>query len=185
MILKGQLGEKAEMMNNKIENQLYLKAGLAFDSFKLAVKTFESFLENAGPASTPDYYRARNYLRDAEKFYQETFIEARKLLGPLPAYASTEFEKWRSDFLSQHKILVKSQEFAALKEELIQNGQLVRWIESPDLERLLTKDYEAQKTGQRKMANIKVRILLDRLQELLTQANDLKKRAMEKLQSGA
>jgi len=68
---------------------------------------------------------------------------------------------------------------------LAQNGQLVRWVESPDLERLLAKDYEAQKTGKRKMANIKVRIMLDRLQELAAQAAGLKKRAQEKLQSGA
>ena len=173
------------MKNNKVENQLYLKAGLAFDSFKLAIKTFEFFLESAGQASTPDYYKARNYLRDAEKFHQEAFSEARKLLGPLPMYASADFEKWRSDFLNQHKILVDSQEFADLKEELSQNGQLVRWIESPDLERLLAKDYDAQKTGKRKIANIKVRILLDRLQELLAYANELKKRAQEKLQSQA
>lgn len=172
-------------MNNKIENQLYFKADLAFDSFKLAIKTFESFLATAGPGSTPDYYKARTYLRDAHKFYEETFAESKKLLGPLPPYASPEFEKWRSDFLGQHKILVGSQEFAALKEELAQNGQIVRWIESPDLERLLAKDYEAQKTGKRKIANIKVRIILDRLQELLAQANELKKRAQEKLQGQA
>lgn len=174
----------AAMVNSKIENLLYFKAGLAFDSFKLAVKTFQSFLADGGPGSTPDYYKARNYLRDAEKFYEESFAEAKKLLGPLPPYASSEFEKWRSDFLSQHKILVESQEFAALKEELFQNGQLVRWIDSPDLERLLAKDYEAQKIGKRKMANIKVRILLDRLQELAAQSSGLKKRAQEKLQSG-
>jgi hypothetical protein len=175
----------AEMKNNKIENQLYFKAGLAFDSLKLSIKTFESFLADTGPASTPDYYKARNYLRDGEKFIGEAFTEAKKLLGPLPPYASSEFEKWRADFLSQHKILVESQEFAALKEELAQNGQLIRWIESPDLERLLAKDYENQKIGKRKMANIKVRIILDRLQELLGQANELKKRAQEKLQSQA
>ncbi len=172
-------------MNHKIENQLYSKASQAFDSLKLAIKTFESFLERPGPSSTPDYYKARNYLRDAEKFYGETFSEAKKLLGPMPAYASTEFEKWRADFLSQHKILAENQEFAALKEELVQSGQLVSWIESPDLERLLSKAYEAQKTGKRKMANIKVRIILDRLQELLAQATERKKRAMEKLQTGA
>jgi hypothetical protein len=171
--------------NTKIENQLYFKAGQAFDSFKLAISTFESFLDNAGQPSTPDYYKARNYLRDGEKFYEEAFAEAKKLLGPLPIYASAEFEKWRSDFLSQHKILVEGREFAALKEELSQNGQLARWIESPELERLLSKDYEAQKIGKRKMANIKVRIILDRLQELLAQANDLKKRAQEKLQGSA
>jgi hypothetical protein len=103
----------------------------------------------------------------------------------MPAYASAEFEKWRRDFLSQHKILVENQEFAALKEELAQNGQLLRWIDSPDLDRLLARDYEAQKTGKRKMANIKVRLILDRLQELGGQAEELKKKAMEKLQNGA
>src|SRR4030066_2015696 len=172
------------MVNSKIENLLYFKAGLAFDSYKQALKAFESYLASPGLGATPDYYKARNYLRDAEKFYEETFAEAKKLLGPLPHYASSEFEKWRSDFLSQHKILVESQEFAALKEELFQNGQLVRWIDSPDLAPLLAKDYEAQKIGKRKMANIKVRILLDRLQELAAQSSELKKRAQEKLQSG-
>ena len=173
------------MANSKIDNQLYFKAGLAFDAFRQAIKTFESFLANLGPGATPEYYKARNYLRDAEKFFQEALSDAKKLLGPLPPYSSAEFEKWRSDFLSQHKILVESQEFAALKEELARNGAMNRWIESADLDRLLVKDYEAQKVGKRKMANIKVRILLDRLQELLVQANDLKKKAMEKLQAGA
>lgn len=170
-------------MINKEDNLLYFKAGLAFDSFRLAIKMFRAYLDAAGPASLPDYYRARNYLRDAEKFYAETFAEARRLLGPLPPYSSAEFEKWRSDFVSRHKIIVESQDFEALKEELARNGQLVQWVESPDLERLLTKEYEAQKTGKRKLGNIKARLILDRLQELAIQANDLKKKTQEKLQA--
>lgn len=173
------------MTINKGDNLLYFKAGLAFDSFKLAIKTFEAFLGTAGLASSPDYYKARNYLRDAEKFYAETFAEAKKLLGPLPPYSSAEFEKWRSDFVARHKILAESQEFDDLKKEMIQDGQLQRWIESPDLERLLTKEYEGQKTGKRKLTNIKARVLLDRLQELAIQANALKKRAQDKLQGRA
>jgi hypothetical protein len=173
------------MKDAKVENQLYFKAGLAFDTYKQALKAFEIFLAGAGQGSAPDYYKARNYLRDAGKFYEEAFAEAKKLLGPLPPYSSSEFEKWRSDFVAQHNILVRSEEFAAVKEELFQNGQLIRWIESPDLERLLAKDYDAQKAGKRKMANIKVRIMLDRLQELAIQAGALKKKAQEKLQSGA
>jgi enamine deaminase RidA (YjgF/YER057c/UK114 family) len=172
------------MVNSKLENQLYFKANLAFEACKQAVKMFEAYLATAGTGAMPDYYKARTFLRDAEKFYQETLGEAKKLLGPLPPYASAEFEKWRFDFLSQHKILVESEEFAALKEELAQNGHIVRWIDSADLDRLLAKDYESQKIGKRKMANIKVRILLDRLQELMIRANELKKRAMEKLQKG-
>jgi hypothetical protein len=170
--------------DSKVENQLYFKANLAFDSYRLAIQTFESFLGTAGSASTPDYYKARNYLRDAEKFYNETFAEAKRLLGPLPQYASPDFDKWRSGFLHQHKILAENQEFEILKYELSQSGQLLRWIESPDLDRLLLKNFETQRVGKRKMANIKIRILLDRLQELMTQANGLKKKAMEKLQSG-
>jgi len=170
-------------VNAKIDNLLYFKANLAFESFKLAITTFESFLsDTTGPAATPIYYKARNYLRDGDRFLEEALAEAKKLLGPLPPYATSEFEKWRTDFLSQHKVLVESQEFVALKEELAMNGQLMRWIESPDLERLLAKDYESQRSGKRKIANIKVRILLDRLQELSRQASDLKKKAMEKLQ---
>jgi len=173
------------MANSKVENQLYFKAGMAFDALKSAIRTFEIYLQNVTPDAAPYYYKARNYLRDAEKFYKEAFNEAKKLLGPVPAYASPEFEKWRSDFLSQHRILTESGEFSALREELVQDGQLSRWLESPDLDRLLAKSYESQKTGKRKLANIKVRIVLDRLQELLVQANDLKKKSMEKLQSGA
>jgi hypothetical protein len=173
------------MSHVKVENLLYFKAGLAFDSYRQALKAFEEYLASPGGGASPEYYKARTYLRDANKFTEETLAEAKKLLGPLPPYASAEFEKWRADFLGQHKILVESQEFAALKAELMQNGQLVRWIDSPDLDRLLARDYEAQKVGKRKMANIKVRIMLDRLQELASQAGDLKKRAQDKLQSAA
>lgn len=172
-------------MNKKIENQLYFKAGIAFDHLKLAIQTFETYLNTARQEATPDYYKARNFLRDGEKFYEETLKEAKKLLGPLPLYSSADFEKWRADFLSRHRIKVDAQEFDPLKEELSRNEQLGQWIAPEDIERLLAKDYEAQKSGKRKLANIKIRIILDRLQELLGQAGDLKKKAMVKLQSGA
>ncbi|MFZ2053605.1 MAG: hypothetical protein WAU81_05350 [Candidatus Aminicenantales bacterium] len=171
-------------MNKKAENQLYFKAGTAFDHLKLAIQTFETYLNKTGPEGTPEYYKARNFLRDGEKFYKEALKEAKKLLGPLPPYSSAEFEKWRTDFLSRHRIRVEAQELNDLKEELARNGQLGPWIAVEDIERLLAKDYEAQKTGKRKLANIKVRIILDRLQELLGQAGDLKNKAMAKLQSG-
>jgi hypothetical protein len=173
------------MKSSKIENQLYLKAGVAFDDLKSAIQTFGLYLQNVTPDATPYYYKARNYLRDAEKFCQDTFNEAKKLLGPLPAYASPEFEKWRSDFVSYNKILTENEEFGALKEELVRDEQISRWIEASDLERLLARSYESQKSGKRKLANIKVRIVLDRLLELLAQANVLKKKAMEKLQGTA
>lgn len=172
-------------MNKKLENQLYFKAGSAFDHLKLAVQTFESYLNKKGQEATPDYYKARNFLRDGERLCEETFKEAKRLLGPLPPYSSADFEKWRTDFLSEHRIQIDTQEYNDLREELARNEQLGQWIARDDIERLLAKNYENQKSGKRKLANIKVRIILDRLKELLNEAGDLKNKAMVKLQSGA
>jgi hypothetical protein len=171
-------------MNRKAENQLFFKAGSAFDHLNRAVQTFERYLNTAGQEAQSDYYKARNFLRDGEKFYEEAFKEAKRLLGPLPPYSSADFEKWRSDFLSEHRIQVDTQEYNDLKEELARNEQLGQWIASGDIERLLAKNYEPQKSGKRKLANIKVRIILDRLSELRGLADDLRKKAMAKLQAG-
>lgn len=172
-------------IDRKAENQLYFKAGIAFDHLKLAAQTFETYLQAAGPETTPDYYKARNFLRDGEKFFQEALKEAKRLLGPLPPYASADFEKWRTEFLSRHRIQVEPGELDALQKELIADGQLGQWIAPEDIERLLAKNYETQKAGKRRLPNIKVRIILDRLQEIFDQAQELRKRAMSKLQSGA
>lgn len=171
-------------MNKKIENLLYFRVSDCFDSLKLAVQTFEDYLKEGVPAPSPDYYKARNYLRDGEKFYQESFKEAKRLLGPLPPYSSADIEKWRVEFLSQHKILAKSQEYSDMKEEVLADEYLKQWMSKEDIERLLVKNFESQKSGKRKLANIKVRILLDKLAELFAEAEKLKKRAMDKFQAG-
>lgn len=63
------------MSNVKVENILYFKAGLAFDSYKQALKAFETYLANPQAGATPEYYKARNYLRDADKFFGEALAE--------------------------------------------------------------------------------------------------------------
>lgn len=171
-------------MDRQTENILYFKAGTCYDSLKLAIETFKEYLKAEVPASDPSYYKARNYLRDGEKFFQEALKEAKRLLGPLPAYSSPDFEKWRADFLSQHKILTSGQEFEALKEELLTDEQLGLWLSQEDIARLLLKNYESQRSGKRKLSNIKGRIILDGLSELLGRSQQLKKAAMEKLQRG-
>jgi hypothetical protein len=171
-------------MNKKTENVLYVKASSCFDSLKLAIQTFEEFLKEEVPATDPKYYKARNYLRYAEQFYQETFKEAKRLLGPMPLYASADFEKWRQDFLSQHNVLVASQNIEDIKKELTSNEPTSQWLSKEDVERLLLKNYDAQKTGKRKLTNIKVRIILDKLFELPSQAQDPKKKSMEEFQAG-
>jgi len=167
-------------MNRKEENQLFIKIETCFDTLKLAVETFEDYLKEESEAASPSYYKARNYLRDAEKFHEEVFKEAKRLLGPTPIYASAEFEKWRQEFLSQHHILAEGQEREAIKKELLADSRLAAWLSEADIERLLSRNFESQKSGKRKLANIKMRIVLDKLNERLAEARELRKRAMEK-----
>jgi len=171
-------------MNTKTENQLYLKASDSFGLLELARKSFREFLEGTGQEAASSYYRARNYLRDAEADCTDAFREARRLMGPPPPYSAPEFEKWRSEYLSQFKILADSQEFGALKAELEGDAAIRRHLSTEDIERLLTQHFEPQREGKRKLTNIKVRLLLARLSELLTEVQGLAKQAREKFQSG-
>jgi predicted MPP superfamily phosphohydrolase len=173
------------MASTKTENQLYFKASRCFDSLKLAVGTFEQYLKPEVPADSPSYYKARNYLRDAEKSFEETLTEAKRLLGPLPAYAASDFEKWRSEFLNRHKIVAESVELNSLREELLRDEHLARWLSPEDVERLLLKNFEPQTKGKRRLANIKIRIVLDGLITQLYRARQLQKTSMEKTKAGA
>lgn len=170
-------------MNVKKENLLYFRVSDCFNSLKLAVHTFMDYLKGEGAASSPEYYKARNYLRDGEKSYQEAFNEAKRLLGPMPPHSGADIEKWRMEFLEQHKILASGKELEEMKAEVLSDEYLKQWMSQDDIERLLAMDFEAQRTGKRKLANIKVRILLDKLKELDTQAKELNKKAMDKFKT--
>jgi hypothetical protein len=170
-------------MNKKTENLLYFRVSDCFDSLKLAIQTFGDYLKSESAAASPEYYKARNYLRDGEKFYQEALKEAKRLLGPLPPHSGVEVEKWRTEFLEQNKILASSRELEEMKAEITNDEYLKQWMSADDIVRHLAKDFEAQRTGKRKLANIKVRILLDKLAELLAEAKDFNKKAMDKFKT--
>lgn len=171
-------------MSKVTENLLYLKAGSCFDLISLAQGAFAEFLQEPGPDALPKYYRARNYLRDAESAYNEAFKEAKRLVGPLPPYSSPEFEKWRSDFVTQYSILAAGQDLDTLREDLLKDGLISQYISPGDVDRLLAKNFETQRTGKRKLANLKVRILFDKLGELMSATQGLAREAREKFQAG-
>jgi hypothetical protein len=108
---------------------------------------------------------------------------AKKLLGSLPEYASEEFIKWRTEMLEEHHILTFSQEFEDLKSELVNDEIIKAWLREEEIEIFLKRHFQTQQEGKRKLENIKVRIVLDKLQELITQAKDLQKKAFEKQRS--
>jgi hypothetical protein len=184
MIYDAQL-RVSRKVDKKEENLLYIKISSCFDDLKLTIQAFKDFLQESCPPQDPLYYKARNYLRLAEKLNEEAVQEAKRLLGPVEAYEAADFEIWRADFLQQHKILAESQNLNGLTDELYQDEFLKQWMSCDDIGRLLAKDFEPQTRGKRKLCNIKVRIVLDRLAELLDEARQLKKRAQEKFQAGA
>jgi len=172
-------------MSKKPENLLYFKAGSCFDLLSLAQASFVEFLKEPGPEALPKYYRSRNYLRDAESAYAEAFKEAKRLVGPLPvAYSSAEFQKWRGEFVTQHRIITAGQDLDALKNEILEDSLFRQYIGPGDVQRLLAKNFEAQRAGKRKLENLKVRILFDKLGEQLNAAQSLAKEAREKFQAG-
>ncbi len=169
-------------MKVQVEREIYIRATRCFELLSDSIRTFKDYLENRIPASDPQYYRARNFLKEGKAFFDQTLQDAKKLLGPIPVYAAKDFEEWRSRALVENKIIVQGQTMGDLKVELA-NDDFVRGIMSAEeIERYLQAHFEAQKSGKRKLANIKIRMTLDRLAELLAEGQGLQKDAQRKQQ---
>jgi len=170
-------------MQQGTENLVYQKASKCWKYVNKAAEIFNLLLKEEGDFRTQDYYRARKVLRDADGFLQEAIKDAKKLLGPTPAYVAEDYQKWRDELLEEFHILAMSQDYEALRAELFADEFLREWMDEDNIELLLKKHFQTQQSGKRKLSNIKVRIILDRLEELIGQAKELNKRAIQKQQS--
>ena len=170
-------------MQKGTENLIYQKASKSWEHVNKAVEIFNRLLKETGDFHAPDYYKARNLLRDADNYLKEAVQNAKKLLGPTPAYASEDYQKWRDELLEEFHILAMSQEYEDLRSELLADEFLREWMDEQSIEILLKKHFQTQQSGKRKLSNIKVRIILDRLDELLNQAKELNNQAIQRQQS--
>ncbi len=170
-------------MPQSAENFVYLKATKCWDCVDKATLLFNNLMKEEGVSSIPEYYRARNLLRDAEGFYQEALKSAKRLLGPVPSYSSADYLKWRDQLLEEFQILAMSQEYESLRSELLDDEFLRARMTEDVIESLLKKHFQTQQSGKRKLSNIKVRMVLDRLAELLDEVKELNKKVGLKLQS--
>ena len=169
-------------MQIQIEREIHIRATRSFAVLSEAIQTFRAYLEPQVPASAPQYYRARNLLKEGKAFYDQTIQDAKKLLGPIPIYAAKDFEQWRSQALIENKIIVQGQTQADLRVEL-ENDDLLKSIMRPgDIEQYLQTHFETQRSGKRKLANIKIRMALDRLAGLVAEGQELQKTAQRKQQ---
>jgi hypothetical protein len=167
-------------MEKFAEAQVFPNVSKSFEDLRSAIRIFKNLLEEGVAFNTANYYKARNFVKSGENFYQEALKNVRKLLGPLPEYASEEFIKWREEIVEKRHILAKSQEFDTLKSELLEDENLTNWLSADEIAFYLQEHFRSQQEGKRKLANIKVRIILVKLQELILQAKDLQKKAFDK-----
>lgn len=169
-------------MQVQIERDIYIHATRAHALLRDAVALFRKYLETGNPAADPQYYRARSFFKEGKAFFDHTVQDAKKLLGPIPIYAAKDFEGWRSQVLVENKIVVQGRTLEELKAELAAD-EFVRTLMPPEeIEAYLQARFETQKTGKRKLANIKIRMTLDKLALMLGEAQELQKEAQRKQQ---
>ncbi len=169
-------------MQVQIEREIYIRASRSFAVLSEAIQTFRGFLEQHTAANAPEYYRARNLLKEGKAFYDQAIQDAKKLLGPIPIYAAKDYEKWRSQVLLENKIIVQGRTAEELRLELVNDDFLKTIMRPEDIEAYLRAHFETQRSGKRKLANIKIRMALDRLAGLVAEGQELQKTAQRKHQ---
>jgi len=169
-------------MQVQIEREIYIRASRSYAVLTEAIQVFQDYLRPGTTSSDPEYYRARNFLKEGKAFYDQTLQDAKKLLGPIPIYAAKDFEGWRSKVLVDNKIVVHGQTFEELLAELTADDFIKTIMRPEEVEDYLKANFETQKSGKRKLANIKIRMALDRLAGLVAEGQELQKTAQRKQQ---
>ncbi len=169
-------------MKVQVEREIFIRASRSFAILSEAIQLFQGYLEATTAPQAPEYYRARNFLKEGKAFYDQTIQDAKKLLGPIPIYAAKDFEVWRTQALVENKIVVKGQSTEELRLELTGDEFLRTLMRPEEIEAYLAAHYETQRSGKRKLANIKIRMALDKLAELVAEGQELQKTAQRKQQ---
>lgn len=169
-------------MQVQIEKEIFLRASKSHDLLTESIRMFKDYLDAKTPAADLVYYRCRNYLKEGKGFFEQTLRDAKKLLGPIPIYASPEFESWRATVLTENKIVVHGKSIEDLITELLDNGPIKEMFSQEEVENYIKSHFASQQEGNRKLANIKVRMMLDKLSTLIAEGQELQGIAQRKHQ---
>jgi hypothetical protein len=169
-------------MQVQIEREIYIRASRAFAVLSEALRTFQGFLDAHVASTSPEYYKARNLLKEGKAYYDQTLQDAKKLLGPIPIYAAKDFEAWRAEALIKNRIVVQGQTEEDLLRELVSDEFLKTIMGPEDIGTYLSANFETQRSGKRKLENIKVRMVIDRLAGLVHAGQEIQLKAQRKQQ---
>lgn len=169
-------------MQVQIEREIYIRASRSFALLQEAIQTFRAYLDSATASGAPAYYKARNLFKEGKAFFDQTLQDAKKLLGPVPIYAAKDFEKWRTQVLVENKIIVKGSTLEEIRDELAADEFVRTMMDPGEVSAYLAANFETQRSGKRKIENIKVRMILDRLAVLVAEGQGLQQAAQRKHQ---
>lgn len=166
------------------ERDLFLHAARSFELFKKAIRTFDDYLLKKLPPKSQEYYQARSFLRQGQDLFDETLKKAKQLLGPISPYSPQELEKQRAQLLMENKIIVRGLSLNDLREELVQDEFLKTMLSAEEIAAYLKDHFISQASGKRKLANIKMRMIFDKLKTLSAKGLELQAAAQKYFQSG-
>ena len=153
-------------MHNYINNPLYKKVNDSFVLLERSIQNFDKSLHEKNLTELKKaYYFARNCRRAGEEYYQRALNNTRSLTIPY------------TNFLEKNQILVKVVTFKDVAAEITGDKAIRNWMSEEETKAFL-KDYFIEQTkGRRKIFNIKLRMVLKKLEKLLSVSQELEEKA--------
>jgi hypothetical protein len=169
-------------MNQRREHEIYAHAAQSFDKLRAALEAITEFMKPETPPHLPVYYKGRNLMKEGKASLDDAIKDAKKLLGPAPAYSSQEFQKFRDATLAENKIVLQGRNPEDLTAELSGDAFVKNFVTDQEISEYVLKSYSAQQSGKRKIENMKIRLILDTLLALHGRVQELQKKAQRKQQ---
>jgi len=166
------------------ERDIFLHAARSFELLKKAIQTFNDYLQKKLPPKSQEYYQARSFLKQGQSLHDETLKKIKMLLGPVSPYSPQEVEQQRRQLLMENKIIVSGLSLDELREELVKDETLKAMLSEQEITTYLKDHLISQASGKRKLANIKMRMIFDKLQTLISKGQELQAAAQKYFQSG-
>lgn len=160
----------------KKDASIYPKALKCFEQLSKAIALLKGLTDGQSQSQQEDLYRARYIITEAESLFEQTLKNCQRLLGPIPAYASDDFIKWRDEILEDEKIIAKGKNLRSLMKELKEDGLVKRWVAQKEVDTFLESHFDEQQKGKRKLENIKARFIIHMLDKWMDEAKELQKK---------
>jgi len=164
------------------ERDLFIKSARSRETLLKSIETFSAYLKESGKQDSPLYYQARNFLKDGKACYEEAVKEARKLLGPIPNYVPDAVKTSKARFLAENKVVIEARKSQDIESEIAADDFFSGWVSRHEIRENLARYLAPQDQERRKTANVKIRMMLDMLDDILQRARKLEGEARLKHQ---